>query len=85
MFTGDAISYNNEQQFSTKDRDNDKRSSGSCVELHHGAFWFRDCAHANLNGEYFRNGTGNVRGVNWNEWKHAYYSMKRVEMKIKPK
>ena len=78
------MSYHNNQQFSTKDRDNDGRSSSNCAQLYHGPFWHGNCHHANLNGEYLRNGAISGRGVGWVFWKNSWYSMKRVEMKIKP-
>ena len=83
LFTGDALSSHNNRQFTTKDRDNDE-ASGHCAEREHGAFWYYHCARANVNGEYLRNGTINIRGVWWWHWKNSWYSVKRVEMKIKP-
>ena len=78
------MNYQNNRQFSTKDRDNDDYSSDKCAEYRHGGFWYNACAHANLNGEYLRNGMISKRGINWSAWKKSYYSLKRVEMKIKP-
>ena len=74
----------NYQQFTTEDRDNDRSSSHNCAQLHHGPFWHGNCARANLNGKYLRNGVVNSRGVNWYYWKSSWYSVKQVEMKIKP-
>ena len=84
LFTGDSLSYHNNAQFTTKDRDNDAWLSVNCAERHHEAFWYKHCAWANLNGEYLRNGAINLTGVVWYDWKNNRYSMKRVEMKIKP-
>ena len=84
LCTGDSLSYHDNQQFSTKDRDNDDSSSRNCVREHHGPFWHRSCGLANFNGEYLRNGAISYRGVGWVPWKNSWYSMKRVEMKIKP-
>ena len=78
------MTYHNNRQFSTKDRDNDDHSSGNCAKQSHGAFWYYSCATANLNGEYLRNGVISHRGVVWWNWKSSSNSMKRVEMKIKP-
>ena len=78
------MSYNNNRQFSTKDRDNDEQPSINCAERWHGAFWYRTCGFANLNGEYLRNGAISSRGVGWFHWKNSWYSVKKVEMKIKP-
>ena len=81
LFTGDSFNYHNNRQFSTKDRDNDE-SSGNCASAR-GAFWYGNCAHANLNGEYQGNGKYSVIGVWWAHWKNNL-SLKRVEIKIKP-
>ena len=83
LFTGDSMSYHNNKQFSTKDQDNDERSSDNCAVQYHGGFWYRNCHHTNLNGEYLRNGASSAAGVRWWHWKRNY-SMKQVEMKIKP-
>ena len=83
LFIGDSMSYHNNRQFSTKDRDNDGLSR-NCAQLHHGPFWHGRCGNANLNGEYLRNGAISRRGLNWFHWKGSWYSVKRVEMKIKP-
>ena len=77
------MSYHNNRPFLTKDRDNDKWSSVDCAEARQGAFWYEYCANANLNGEYLRNGMHRITGVWWRQWK-SNYSLKRVEMKIKP-
>ena len=77
------MSYHNNRQFTTKDQDNDA-TSYNCAERRHGGFWYQSCTNANLNGKYLRNGAMNNRGVTWYHWKSSWYSMKRVEMKIKP-
>ena len=93
-FTGDSLRAQNNRPFTTKDRDNgrsmigDGSSSSNCAEEKQGAFWYRyggSCAYANLNGEYLSNGTRSFTGVYWYDWKRSSsYSLKRVEMKIKP-
>ena len=47
LFTGDSLSYHNNQQFLTRDRDNDEWSD-NCAELKHGRFWHHDCGRAHL-------------------------------------
>ena len=81
-FAGNSLEYQNNRQFSTKDRDNDKWGN-NCAQYHHGAFWYDFCQNSNLNGEYFRDGEINLRGVNWYHWKNNWYSMKHTEMKVK--
>ena len=53
----------NGMQFSTYDRDNDIFIS-NCASAFHGAWWYRDCTHSSLNGQYL-NAQSNYRGVTW--------------------
>ena len=80
---GDSLSYHNNRQFSTKDRDNDKWSTLNCAVHRHGAWWYKRCYTSNLNGKYFRGGKLNQDGIVWFYWKPSY-SLKRVNMKIRP-
>ena len=70
--------------FSTKDRDNDKWSS-NCALIYKGAWWYNNCHHSNLNGLYL-NGKEDCKGMRWLNWpKGICYSVKKTEMKIRPK
>jgi hypothetical protein len=82
---GDSLSYHNNTQFSTKDKDNDKWSS-NCAEEFKGAWWYKYCHRSNLNGRYL-NGPhqSEADGVNWYSWKGHYYSLKFTEMKLRPR
>ncbi|KAK3101086.1 hypothetical protein FSP39_000838, partial [Pinctada imbricata] len=88
---GDAMSgYHNNMQFSTIDNDNDLWYD-SCASKDRSGWWYRDCGFSALNGLYWQNGTiditrdGIIRGIIWYNWKSRYsYSLKMVEMKIKP-
>ena len=72
-------------QFSTKDNDNDKKS-GNCSKQFKGAWWYRGCHQANLNGLYLNGSHSSYAvGVNWSRFRGYYYSLKRTEMKVKPK
>ncbi|XP_046861548.1 ryncolin-1-like [Xenia sp. Carnegie-2017] len=66
----DSLSYHNNMKFSTKDSDNDKDSSGSCVYSGLGGWWYNHCGHSLLNYE------NPAWGFHEN-WKTS-------EMKIKP-
>ena len=80
---GDALSYHRGQAFTTKDRDNDLHSSANCAVTYTGAWWYKYCYYANLNGRYL-NGKKSDQGMSWYQWKNHNFSVKRSEMKIRP-
>jgi len=80
---GDALSYHRGQAFTTKDRDNDLRSSANCAVTYTGAWWYKYCYYSNLNGRYL-NGKNSDQGMSWYQWKNRNFSVKRSEMKIRP-
>jgi len=49
-----------------------------------GAWWYKSCHVSNLNGLYLH-GKIDAKGMTWYIWKKKYYSVKRSEMKIRPK
>lgn len=72
-------------QFSTKDEDNDAWSD-HCAREFKGAWWYRHCHRSNLNGLYLNGSHSSFAdGVNWKSFKGHNYSLKRAEMKVKPK
>ena len=82
------MGHHNGLEFSTKDKDNDRNSTGSCAIKHHGAWWYGACHAANLNGKYLHGSHTSYSygdGVNWYTWKGYEYSMKTTEMKIRRK
>ncbi|KAK6189716.1 hypothetical protein SNE40_001716 [Patella caerulea] len=88
---GDSLAYHNNMFFSTMDRDHDKWYA-SCSNKDQSGWWFNACSYASLNGIFHPNGEQNITpdgvitGITWFEWKqNLAYSMKRVEMKIKPR
>jgi ficolin len=82
---GDSLRVHVGMKFSTQDQDNDN-SPDSCAIKFKGAWWYNNCHDSNLNGDYKPTGvmTTDADGIIWQSWKGYYYSMKRVEMKIRP-
>ena len=80
---GDSMAIHAGQQFSTRDRDNDKYSA-SCAVRYKGAWWYNGCFDVNINGLYIRNNPDpRSEGVAWEQWRE-YYSFKYVDMKLRP-
>lgn len=77
---GDSLSVSNGQQFSTKDKDND-RSSSKCAQGWKGAWWYKSCSSSNLNGLY-RKGSYASNTATWYHFK-TWYSLKFIEMKFR--
>ncbi|XP_034490552.1 angiopoietin-related protein 2-like isoform X6 [Drosophila innubila] len=83
---GDSFSDHYGSKFSTFDRDNDGRSNLNCAELNTGAWWYRSsgsCQYCQLTGTYGNNDQD--KGVNWDAFQGAYYSLKKAVMMIRPK
>ncbi len=87
---GNCLDYYNNMKFSTKDNDQDARDSRHCAEYHYGGFWFNNCQYCNPTGKYYTGGvyTNNKHdGIQWRKWSvhnDDWYSMKTVEMKLRP-
>ena len=83
---GDSLAKQNGMMFTTRDRDNDVRLFGNCALDYKGAWWYEDCLHSNLNAQYLRgHHSSNYDGVNWGFWRENHYSLKKTEMKIRPR
>uniref|UniRef100_W5K3M1 Tenascin N n=1 Tax=Astyanax mexicanus TaxID=7994 RepID=W5K3M1_ASTMX len=78
---GDAMTYHQGRPFSTMDNDNDI-ALGNCALTHRGAWWYKNCHLANLNGKFGDN--RHSMGVNWEPWKGHLMSLDYTEMKIRP-
>ncbi|XP_069793633.1 tenascin-R isoform X1 [Narcine bancroftii] len=78
---GDSLSYHQGRPFSTKDRDNDVAIT-NCALSYKGAWWYKNCHRANLNGKYGEN--RHSQGINWYLWKGHEISIPFIEMKIRP-
>ncbi|XP_042574489.1 tenascin-N-like isoform X4 [Cyprinus carpio] len=78
---GDAMTYHQGGSFSTVDSDNDI-ALGNCALTHQGAWWYKNCHLANLNGGFGDN--RHSMGVNWKPWKGHLQSLDFAEIKIRP-
>ncbi|XP_078699034.1 uncharacterized protein LOC144926285 [Branchiostoma floridae x Branchiostoma belcheri] len=82
---GDSMSPHSSMFFSTKDERNDVHEIFDCAQQYKGAWWYRKCHSANLNGLYHGGAHESYAdGVNWTGWKGYRYSLKHTEMKIRP-
>ncbi|XP_073847165.1 ryncolin-4-like [Musca autumnalis] len=80
----DSLSYSLGQRFSTKDQDNDVWNKNCAVE-YTGAWWYKECHRSNLNGSYLKGKTTEyAKGIVWYHFKGDYYSLKFVEMILRP-
>ncbi|NWT70135.1 ANGL1 protein, partial [Prunella himalayana] len=83
---GDSMIWHNGKQFTTLDRDRDMYS-GNCAHFHKGGWWYNACAHSNLNGVWYRGGHYRSKyqdGIFWAEYRGGSYSLKAVQMMIRP-
>lgn len=87
---GDSLSYHSSMAFSTEDMDNDLNARHCAVDYKSG-WWYNSCYSSNLNGVYRMGWYGQGRsgfadGIVWFTLKEFdSYSLKGVEMKIRPK
>ncbi|KAJ8016422.1 hypothetical protein DPEC_G00007050 [Dallia pectoralis] len=82
---GNSLRYHNNTNFSTMGKDNDK-CVDDCASIRKGGYWYNCCTDSNLNGVFYRHGNQgkNTDGITWYGWHGPNYSLKRVEMKIRP-
>jgi ficolin len=79
----DSMPFQNNQQFSTKDSDNDPYSY-HCAEIYGGGWWYNTCHFAHLNGMYLGGAdTDFGRGIIWESCWGYFYSLKKTVMKIR--
>ncbi|KPU75714.1 uncharacterized protein Dana_GF26643 [Drosophila ananassae] len=76
-------------KFTTYDNDNDE-SSLNCAAKLTGAWWYKNCYDSNLNGAYLGSGTYPGQyllgsGVIWYPFNDAIFSLKTVQMMVRPK
>ncbi|XP_058120134.1 fibrinogen-like protein A [Anopheles coustani] len=78
---GDSIKWNEDEMFSTFDRDNDGDST-NCAEERHGAWWYFRCTSSNLNGRY-QNVTNDESAIEWWHFKNDSRGMSYSRMMIR--
>uniref|UniRef100_A0A1B0ANK2 Fibrinogen C-terminal domain-containing protein n=1 Tax=Glossina palpalis gambiensis TaxID=67801 RepID=A0A1B0ANK2_9MUSC len=88
--TGDAgVAFARHQgyQFTTIDNDNDI-DDDNCARTRMGGWWYLNCFWCNLNGKYYSTGHGPNEalhsGISWLGFHDYDYSMKFVQMMIRP-
>ena len=80
---GDSLVFQNEQKFSTRDRDNEA-DNRHCAQAYKGAWWYYVCHYSNLNCLYHGGSHSSYADcVNWYTWKGAHYSLKFTAMKVR--
>ncbi|CAK8674371.1 unnamed protein product [Clavelina lepadiformis] len=81
---GDSLSFHNNRQFSTKDRDNDL-AADQCALRHSpegAAWWFKDCFRSTLNAPWGRSNGAWTRII-WHAWASHDTPMKATTMKVR--
>ena len=82
---GDSFSFHNNQRFSAFDNDNDISSSNFAAIMSAGN-WFAGWFRAGITNIYSTSPHLSMdwHGVVWNAWHGKSYSLKQVDMKIRP-
>ncbi|XP_059409090.1 microfibril-associated glycoprotein 4-like [Carassius carassius] len=82
---GDSLTQHNGQKFTTFDKDQDS-SSVNCAKHYLGAFWYKSCHYANLNGVYLWGEDPTIFAIGnvWYSWNNNLaVGMKFTSMKIR--
>ena len=80
---GDGLKYHNSMKFTTKDRDSDLFTPENCASRYQGAFWYKDCYTAHLNGVYPPDSNKYSVYMSWFTFITTYGRITFSEMKIK--
>ena len=80
---GDSLGYHNYMSFSTRDQDHDKNGTRHCAQEFTGAWWYKNCHYANLNGLYMAPSVIDTNSMVWYKWENNWKFLKKSEMKIR--
>ena len=82
----DSLEYHNARQFSTSDKENDEHQNKHCLKIYESALWYKNCYWSSLNGRYSQKPEVTFgHGIQWRAWKEAHYSLKKSEIKTRPR
>ena len=82
---GDGLGSASEMKFSAKDFDQDTWMY-SCAHNYKAGWWYNRCHGANPNGLYLRGvHESYADGIDWGPFRGPYYSMKKMELKVRRK
>ena len=82
---GDSLTHHIGQRFSTRDKDQDSAKIHCANHKHlQAGWWYNNCWRSNLNGRYLIGEKADHGGLAWKHWRGWRYSLKNVEMKIRP-
>ena len=84
---GDSLGYHNGMEFLTQNKDNDESINRHCAVVFQSAQWYKSCYWSSLNGRYSQTSQLVAHGhsVQWGKWKGIHYSLKKSEMKTRPR
>ncbi|KFB41113.1 AGAP011225-PA-like protein [Anopheles sinensis] len=79
---GDSMRENQDEMFTTFDRDNDIDDDQNCAEKDHGGWWYWHCTFSNLNGR-FQNTSKDGTAMSWYHIKKDWRGMSYSRMMIR--
>lgn len=84
LLSVDGLIYQNRMMFTTKDRDNDKKTNANCAKEFYGGWWYNACHHSNLNDLYTTSALIDPKYAALLHWKSKHEALKTTLMMIRP-